>query len=97
MQLMANVPVTVSRPRSCRHGQTSERPSPSLPHCLILTPFSVQVCGVSVGHFCGRRLQAWPEFRKAFSQSPPLFDLSPLQCPGLWCLCGSLLWTSCPG
>lgn len=41
--------------------------------------------------------QAWPEFRKVFSQSPPLFDLNPLQHPGLWCLCGSLLWTSCPG
>lgn len=38
-----------------RHGQSSERSSPSLPHCLILTPFSIQVCGVSVGHFCGPR------------------------------------------
>lgn len=39
--------------QACRCGQSSERPSPSLPHCLILAPFSVQVCGVSVGHFCG--------------------------------------------
>ena len=36
-----------------RRGQSSESSSPSLSHCLILTPFSVQVCVVSEGHFCG--------------------------------------------